>query len=136
VRRGVVAAGVAAALMLGSCGQGDLPSAMSADLQDRVAAIRRAAATGQRGIALRRLSVLVATVSSLLDAGRIDQGRGLEILESAEAVGTQLSLLPQPSPAQSPSPSPSPSPSQEEGNGGDGDGKGKGKGDEGHGNDD
>jgi hypothetical protein len=130
VRRGAVAAAAAAALVLGSCGQGDLPSATSADLQDRVAAIRRAASTGQRRIALRRLSVLVETVSSLLDAGRIDQGRGLEILESAEAVGDQLSLLPRPSPT----PSPNPSPSQEEGNSGKG--KGKGKGDEGHGNDD
>ena len=121
------------AILLSSCGGNDIPAGLATTLQERVASVRELAEAGKPGLALARLRNMVALVSSQLDRGRIDEGWGMEILESAEAVGTQLSLLPQPSPTQSPSPSPS----QEEGSSGDGDGngKGKGKGDEGHGND-
>jgi hypothetical protein len=132
VRHGAIAAAAAIALVLGSCGHGELPPALSNDLQDQVASIRRAAETGQRGTALRRLEALVGTVNSLLDGGRIDEGRGLAILQSAEAVGNQLALLPPPSPTVTSSPSPV----QEEGYGGDGKGKDEGHGHEGHGKDD
>jgi hypothetical protein len=134
VRRGAVAAAAAAALVLGSCGESDLPAGVATTLQDQVALIRQAAEAGRPGYARSRLNALVELVISRLERGVIDEERSMAILESAKAVGNQLSLLPQPTPTQSPSPSPS----QEEGSSGDenGKGKGKGKGDEGHGNDD
>ena len=97
-------------------------------LQDRVASIRLAAEEGRPGDARSRLNELVAVVTTRLDRGRIDEGRALDILASADAVAIQLSLLPRPSPTEE---APSPSPVEEEGKD---EGKGKGK-DKGHGND-
>jgi hypothetical protein len=117
-----------AALITSSCGEHDLPTRFANTLQDRVASIRLAAEEGRPGDARSRLKELVTVVTTRLDRGRIDEGRALEILASADAVATQLSLLPRPSPTEE---APSPSPVEEEGKH---DGKGKGK-DKGHGND-
>ena len=117
-----------AALITSSCGGDDLPTRFATTLQDRVASIRLAAEEGRPGDARSRLNELVVVVTTRLDRGRIDEGRALEILASADAVAIQLSLLPRPSPTEE---APSPSPVEEEGKH---EGKGKGK-DEGHGND-
>ena len=97
-------------------------------LQERVASIRLAAEEGRPGDARSRLNELVAVVTTRLNRDRIDEGRALDILASADAVALQLSLLPRPSPTEE---APSPSPVEEEGKD---EGKGKGK-DKGHGND-
>jgi hypothetical protein len=136
VRRGAVAAAAAAALVLGSCGESDLPAGVATTLQDQVALIRQAAEEGRPGFARSRLNTLVELVASRLERGVIDEERSMAILEAAEAVKSQLSLLPQPSPAQSPDPSPSQEEGTSGGEGGKGEDKDKGKGDEGHGNDD
>ena len=117
-----------AALITSACGGPDLPTRFATTLQDRVASIRLAAEEGRPGDARSRLNELVTVVTSRLERGRIDEGRALEILASADAVAVQLSLLPRPSPTEE---APSPSPVEEEG---EHDGKGKGK-DKGHGND-
>jgi hypothetical protein len=128
MRRVTIVLGLAA-LITSSCGGHDLPARFATSLQDRVASIRLAAEEGRPGDARSRLNELVAVVASRLDRGRIDEGRALEILASADAVAIQLSLLPRPSPTEE---APSPSPVEEEE--GEHEGKGKGK-DKGHGND-
>ncbi len=117
------------ALITSSCGEDDLPTRFATTLRERVASIRLAAEEGRPGDARSRLNELVAVVTTRLDRGRIDEGRALEILASADAVAIQLSLLPRPSPTEE---APSPSPVEDEE--GKHDGKGKGK-DKGHGND-
>jgi hypothetical protein len=117
-----------AALMTSSCGGNELPTRLATTLQDRVASIRRAAEDGRPGDARSRLNQLVAMVTSRLERGRIDEGRALEILQSADAVAIQLSLLPRPSPTEAPSPSPVEEDSKDKG-------KDKGHGDKGRGND-
>jgi hypothetical protein len=141
MRRVVIALGIVA-ILVSSCGESDLPAGFATTLQDQVALIRQAAEAERPGYARSRLNTLVDMVTSGVERGVIDQDRAMAILESAEAVKDQLSLLPRLSPSEAPSPSPtSPSPTQEDGDGeGDGEGKGKGNGkgngDEGHGNDD
>jgi hypothetical protein len=119
-----------AAVLTGACGQSDLSSEAAKDLQQRVAAIRAAAEAGKPVITSMRLRALTSTVASFLDQGLLSDQRAIEIVEAAEDVRTQLSLLPRASSTESPSPS-----VEEEDHGGKGNGKGKGKGDEGHGND-
>lgn len=128
------------AILVSSCGGNDTPAGFTATLQDRVASIRELAEAGKPGLALSRLRNMVASVSTQLERGRIDEGSALEILESAQAVELQLRLLPaSPSASEPPSPSPVDEGGGEEDSGG-GDGKGKGKnndnGDEGNGKDD
>jgi hypothetical protein len=118
-----------AALITSSCGGHELPTRFANTLHDRVASIRLAAEEGRPGDARSRLNELVAVVTTRLDRGRINEGRALDILASADAVAIQLSLLPRPSPAEE---APSPSPVEEEGKHHAGKGKGK---DKGHGND-
>ena len=116
-----------AALITSSCGGNEMPTRFAITLQDRVASIRLAAEEGRPGDARSRLNQLVAIVTSRLDRGRIDVGRALEILGSADAVAIQLSLLPRPSPTEASSPPPVEEEGEDKGNG-------KGK-DKGHGND-
>ena len=118
------------ALIPTSCVGHELPTRFANTLHDRVASIRLAAEEGRPGDAQSRLNELVAVVTTRLDRGRIDEGRALDILASADAVAIQLSLLPRPSPTEE---APSPSPVQD-GEGKHHEGKGKGK-DKGHGND-
>ena len=118
-----------AALATCSCWGHELPTRFATTLRDRVASIRLAAEEGRPGDARSRLNELVAVVTTRLDRGRIDEGRALDILASADAVALQLSLLPRPSPTEE---APSPSPVEDE----EGKHEGKGKGeDKGHGND-
>lgn len=131
MRRGVITLGIVA-ILVSACGESDLPAGVATSLQDQVALIRQAAEAGRPGYARSRLDALVEIVTSRLNRGVIDEERALEILDSAEAVKDQLSLLPRPSPTEAPSPSPT---QEEEGDGG-GKGDGKGKGDKGHGKDD
>jgi hypothetical protein len=135
MRRVVITLGVVG-ILVSSCGESDLPAGFATTLQDQVALIRQAAEAERPGYARSRLNTLVDMVTSGVERGVIDQDRAMAILESAEAVKDQLSLLPRLSPSEAPSPSPT----QEEGDGeedgeGKGNGKGKGHGDEDHGND-
>jgi hypothetical protein len=127
MRRMTIALGLVAMLM-SSCGGHDVPPGFAATLQDQVALIRHAAEQGRPGYARNHLNDLVAMVTSRLDQGLIDEQRATEILESADAVAAQLSLLPRPSPTEIPSPAPAEENGKDKGNG-------KGHGDDGHGND-
>jgi len=127
MRRVAIVLGLVAALT-GSCGENDLPTGFAASLQDQVALIRHDAEQGRPGYARNHLNELVAMVTSQLDTGLIDEQRATEIIESADAVAAQLSLLPRPSPSEAPSPSPV----EEKGKDA---GKGKGHEDKGHGYD-
>ena len=124
---------------MSSCGENDTRAGFAATLQDRVASVRELAEAGKPGLALARLRNMIASVTSQLERGRIDEGWGLEILESAQAVELQLRVLPaSPSASEEPSPSPVDEGDGEEGTGGGDKDKGKnnGNGDEGHGKDD
>jgi hypothetical protein len=139
VRRATIALGIVA-ILASSCGAGEIPPRLAATLQDRAATIRGLAEDGRPGLARSALRQLVELVSARLESGRIDEQRALEILEAADAVADQLSLLPRPSPTESPGPAPPEDGGGDEGEGKPEKGKGQGKdgdnGDEGHGNDD
>ena len=126
----MIALGIVA-ILASSCGGGELPPRLATSLQNRVSSIRDFAESGRPGWARGALQNLVELVTTEVDAGRIDEARGMEILAAAEAVADQLVLVPRSSPSEIPSPSPS-----EDGNGKPDKGKGEGYGDEGHGNDD
>jgi hypothetical protein len=132
VRRAVVV--LAAILATTSCsGSSDLDAhtqrQLAADVQQVQAAVARADRAGARA-ALRELT---QTVTSLADAGRLEQDRATEILAAAREVADHLGLLPAP-PSPSPSPTPTasaPIPAEEGGNSnaqGDGEGDGQGNG--------
>ena len=124
----MIALGIVA-ILASSCGGGELPARLATSLQNRVASIRDFAESGRPGWARDALQDLVELVTTEVEAGRIDEARGMEILAAAEAVADQLVLVPRSSPSEIPSPSPS-----EDGNGKP-EGKGEGNGNEGHGND-
>ncbi len=139
MRRVVIALGVVA-ILVSSCGGGELPARLATSLEDRVASIRGFAEAGRPGLARSALRNLVELVTAQVEAGRIDEGRATEILAAAQAVADQLVLVPRSSP--SVTPSPSPADEGDEGDEGEGHGKpdkdkghGNGNGDEGHGND-
>lgn len=115
-----------------ACGQSQLSSEAARDLQQRVAEIRAAAEASKPVLARTRLQGLTSEVAALVDQGLISDQRAIEIVEAADAVGSQLSLL---SSASSPTQTPSPSVGEDHGGEGNGKGKDKGNGDEGHGND-
>ena len=119
------------AIIASSCGGDQLPPRLAVTLQDRVAQIRTSVEDGHPGVAEAQLRSLMELVIARLDAGRIDEGRATSILDAAQAVAEQLSLVPVSAPSESPSPV------DEDDGGGNGNGKdnGKGHGDEGHGND-
>jgi hypothetical protein len=131
VKRAIVVV-AAAALLGGACARGDIAPKVATRLENQVSWIRRAAEAGAPRIALSRLETLTATVQQLLDRGRIDHDRALDILSAAGDVRTQLALLPIGSGTRSSSAvTPSPSPTDEQGHGKDGEGNGG----NGHGND-
>jgi len=138
MRRVVITLGIVA-ILVSSCGENDTRARFAATQQDRVASIRELAEAGKPGLALARLRNIVASVTSQLERGRIEEGWALEILESAQAVELQLRLLPA-SPSESEAPSPTPvedGGGEEDSDGGNGKGKGKNNGgDEGNGKDD
>jgi len=135
VKRAVIALGIVA-ILVSSCGGGELPSGLATSLENRVASIRGYAESGRPGLARSALRNLVELVTAQTEAGRVDEGRAAGILAAAQAVAEQLTLLPRTAPTESPSPSPTPVDEGGEGENGDGHGKDKGHGDEGHGNDD
>jgi hypothetical protein len=124
MRRVVITLGIVA-ILVSSCGRSDTRAGFEAKLREQVASIRTLAEEGKPGLARGRLENLVASVTTRLDRGLIEEGWALQILESAQAVDIQLRLLPTPSHEEEPTPSPV----QEAGTGDEsGDGKGKGKG--------
>lgn len=129
MKRATIVLGIVA-LLASSCGTNDLPAPLASKLGNRVERIRSLAEAGQPGVARQQVELLVDLVSLKLEQGVLDEGRAMAILESADAVAIQLSLLSGPSPSEVPSPSPV---EDEEGNGNSG--KGKGHDDEGNGND-
>lgn len=128
MRRLAITLGIVA-ILASSCGGDGLPPRLATSLQKRVASIRDFAESGRPGWARGALQNLVELVTTEVEAGRIDEARGMEILAAAQAVADQLVLVPRSSPSEIPSPSPS------DENGGKKD-KGNGHGDDGHGNDD
>jgi hypothetical protein len=134
MRRAVITLGIVA-ILVSSCGRNDPPASFETKLRERVASIRDLAEEGKPGLARDRLENLVASVTSRLDRGLIDEGWALEILESAQVVDVQLRLLPA-APSESEAPSPSPIQEEGDGKGKDEKDKDKGNGDEDHGNDD
>jgi hypothetical protein len=137
MRRATIVLGIIA-ILASSCGDGELPTQLAATLENRVAQIRTFAESGRPGLARTELRKLVELVASVLEAGRIEDGRATAILAAAEAVDEQLTLLPRTAPTESPSPSPTPAAEPDDGQEGHGNDKNKdkGNGDEGQGNDD
>jgi hypothetical protein len=129
MRRVTITLGIVA-ILVSSCGRSDPTASFETRLEEQAAAIRDLAEEGKPGLARDRLENLVASVTSRLDRGLIEEGWALEILESAEVVELQLRLLPASAESEAPSPSPVQE-EEEEGNGGEGSGDGK---DEGEGN--
>ena len=134
MRRVVITLGIVA-ILVSSCGRNDPPASFETRLRERVASIRELAETGKPGLALTRLRNMVASVTSRLDRGLIDEGWALEILESAQVVDVQLRLLPAPSESEVPSPSPIQEEEADDGKGKDKD-EDKGHGDKDHGKND
>ena len=126
MRRAALVLGIVA-ILASSCGEDSMSPRLATTLENRVAAIRELAEAGQPGRAVAATRDLIELVAARIESGRLDQGKGLDILAAADVVVERLALLPRPSPAESPSPSP-----VEEGPGDHGEGNGKDKG-EGHG---
>jgi hypothetical protein len=138
VRRLATLSIATAVLLGGACGQSGFSPGVAEDLQQQVALIRRAAEAGKPVQVRANLETLTSMVSALLEQGRLEEDRALEIAAAVKAVEAQIGLIPRTTATQAPSPSP---PVEEDGDegedGGSGKGKGNGKGngDEGHGND-
>ena len=105
MRRVVIALGVVA-ILVSSCGGGELPARLATSLEDRVASIRGFAEAGRPGLARSALRNLVELVAAQVEAGRLDEGRATEILSAAQAVADQLVLVPRSSPSVTPRPIP------------------------------
>ena len=128
----------AAALLGGACGQSSLSRDVAEDLQQQVALIRRAAEAGRPVQVRAHVETLTSDVSALVEQGRLEEDRALEIAAAAEALEARIGLIPRTTATRSPIPSPSVDEDEGEGDGESGKGKGNGKGNggEGHGNDD
>jgi hypothetical protein len=128
---------VAATVATTSCSRsGDLDMHTQRQLAAGVQQVQAAVARADRVGARAALRDLTQAVTSLTEAGRLDQDRANEILTAAQGVADHLSLLPAP-PTPSPSPEPTttaPVPSGEQGDSnGPGNGPENGEGN-GHGN--
>jgi hypothetical protein len=95
--RGLIAVAVLGIglLVLASCGGSGsgVSSAASAQLQFRVAAIRVAAARGDRDTADTQLAQLRADVVRFRADDKVDDSAATRILRAAESVQTELALL-------------------------------------------
>lgn len=90
---------IAVAVVAAGCGGSPaLPEAAAADLGGRVAAIRTAAASGNRPAAEAALAEFRRRVAELEQGGQVDGHRAAQILAAAAEVETQLALLPAPAP--------------------------------------
>jgi hypothetical protein len=135
VNRAAIVLGVIA-ILVSSCGEEAYPPALATTLRDRVVTIRDLAEEGRPGDAAAATRNLIALVSARMEAGRLDQGRALEILAAADLVVERLAFLPRRSPTEAPSPSPS---QEDEGQPDEDKGKGHDQGEDGNnggGNDD
>jgi hypothetical protein len=136
-RRHLVILLVAGTLAVTSCsGSGDLDAHTQRQLAAGVEQVQAAVGRADRVGARAALRDLTQAVTSLTDAGRLDQDRANEILTAAQDVADQLSLLPAP-PTPSPSPEPTTTAPVPSGEQGDSDGQGNGHAyghDEDHGN--
>jgi len=114
--RGFLVSVALAAAMLAACGNDgvDLAPRAQRQLQASVDDVRAAVAAADRLGARSALRELERSVNQLAADGLISDSRAAEIISAAEAVATQLSLLPAAEPGPSPSPSPSPEPTKTE----------------------
>jgi hypothetical protein len=132
VRRAGLAIAIAG-LLAGACGEPAIPRAVSRQLQDQVATIREAVEEGRVFGARQRLGKLTAEVGRLMDDGLIGAGTEMEILDAAESVRANLTLVPTATSPTETTTTPSPEEGGDEGNAY---GKDKDKNeDKGHGND-
>jgi hypothetical protein len=135
VRR-AVATGLLSVMLLAACGgQAEISARARRQLQARLDEVRTAVAAADPREAQSALRDLERSVSQLLSANQLSEGRATEILAAAQDVAAQLSLLPTPAPTYSSSPEPSETPSEKPDKPDKPDkdeGKGKGNG-EGHG---
>ena len=76
MRRVVITLGIVA-ILVSSCGRSDPTASFETRLQEQVASIRALAEEGKPGLARDRLENLVASVTSRLDQGQIDEGWAL-----------------------------------------------------------
>ena len=106
MRRATIAIAILA-ILASSCGDAAIGPAVATKLENRVAKIRRLAENHQPELARAAAQDLMVFVTQGMNAGRIDQGKGMEILEAAQLVDLRLDLLPQPTPTESPLPPPS-----------------------------
>jgi isopentenyl diphosphate isomerase/L-lactate dehydrogenase-like FMN-dependent dehydrogenase len=141
VRRATIAIGILA-ILASSCGDPAIDPAVATTLENRVTNIRRLAENLRPRLATAAAEDLMVFVDQRLEAGRIDEGKAMEIIEAAQLVILRLELLPQPSPTASPLPPPTEEdeggegkPDEEEKDEKPGKGNGNGDGNEGHGND-
>ena len=114
--RGILVSVALAATTLAACGNDgvDLAPRAQRQLQASVDDVRTAVAAADRLGARSALRELERSVNQLAADGLISDTRAAEIISAAEAVATQLSLLPAAEPSPSPSPSPSPEPTKTE----------------------
>jgi len=114
--RGILVSVALAATMMAACGNDgvDLAPRAQRQLQASVDDVRAAVAAADRLGARSALRELERSVNQLAADGLISDSRAAEIISAAEAVATQLSLLPAAEPSPSPSPSPSPEPTKTE----------------------
>jgi hypothetical protein len=121
---------VVALLGFASCGGSGsgVSSAASAQLQFRVAAIRAAAARGDRDAADTQLAQLRADVVRFRADDKVDDSAATRILRAAESVQTELSLLAPASTTTTTTTTTTTEPPKKD----KGHGKGRDKGDEGH----
>jgi ribosomal protein S20 len=114
--RAIIVGVALAATLLVACGSNgvDLTPRAQRQLQAGVDNVRTAVAAADRLGARSALRDLERSVDRLTTDGLISDARAAEIISAAEAVATQLSLLPAAEPSPSPSPSPSPEPTKTE----------------------
>ncbi len=114
--RGIFVSVALATTMLAACGSNgvDLAPRAQRQLQAGLDDVRTAVAAADRLGARSALRELERAVDRLSADGLISESRAAEIISAAEAVATQLSLLPAAEPSPTPSPSPSPEPTKTE----------------------
>jgi hypothetical protein len=105
--RRAVATGLLAVMLLAACGgQAEISARARRQLQARLDEVRTAVAAADRREAQLALRDLERSVSQLLSANQLSEGRATEILAAAQDVAAQLSLLSSPEPTFSSGPEP------------------------------
>jgi hypothetical protein len=105
--RRAVATGLLAVMLLAACGgQAEISARARRQLQARLDEVRMAVAAADPREAQSAVRDLERSVSQLLSANQLSEGRATEILAAAQDVAAQLSLLSSPEPTFSSSPEP------------------------------